>query len=1220
MRRYSPLVRWLLEYACLEVRLRRSATRSGTQSTTYDVVCSYATPDGRDTIDLTGAQSAQVTLEPAALLDVALAPADYGARLSAALFDDPRAAQAFRRARDLAAGAGASLRVRLRLDEADAELHALCWETMTDPEGGQILSGNENMPFSRAIARADQHLIPRRPRATVRALAVVASARDLASYALPPIDLAGEVLRIRAALDNTPLTILARELGERPPTLANLHTALLDGPDILIFVCHGTAHPEGTVLWLEDDDGMVERVMGEELSLRLLALDRRPLLVVLTVCQSAGSATRGDNALGAIGTRLTIAGLPAVVAMQGPISVATAASFLPTFFRELLRNGRIDTALVAARALVMRQPDWWVPVLFMQMPDGRIWTDDLAEIARPDNPAPLPVVPTLLGREEELRILAERLARRGLVVLSGAPGVGKTALATILARGWLARDRVFWFAFDAGRGMSHLVRKLAEFLAWHGYDGIWKMLQAPRRNHDTPPKTQELIDRLLIQARDKNFLFFLDDLQYVDRDEGGDGAEAHADLSHLLRGLREAALGGQIAAIVTAWRTPDELMPQFDDPPLSGLSGDVIADLLAQRVAAERGVTLAPDVRERLAGALEGNALFINLAATALMGEADPGAWVEDLIERAALGSASIEISLAERVDQLLGEPEREVMRAIAVLDGNAARPLLEQLLGAELNLQASLRELYGLNLLSLRNRRDEVYGQHALLRAFYYKQATPDQRQSYHLRAGALFAGGSRPEPLLAARHLERGGDPAGAARVATGNFWGLVNGMQGRPLAHLLARFTGSQLEEELWMAVCIARGELETMLVQHEAAREAYAEALDLLTWQADTPATRARRARVLRGRAAALERLGDYSGAIMDCRTALEALGDQPDPNLERARVLTQLASALLRTNDYADALAACEAGLAALPPEPAGRRERVALLQRQATLHATTKRVAEAVPILERALRAARRLGDPLLTAAVLHNLGTCHYMLGQDEVAAPYYQESLDLKTAAGDETNRIITLNNLAALYLNRGEYEQALTQYTASAETCARLGLPRQQAQARLNLGVTAYRLGRLELAEAQLRHAREEYETLSSEDQVSSCLYRLGDVALARGDPAGALAAADEALIFADQAQSRANRACALRVRGQALCALDDLAGAAAALEEAVTLQEQVNSAGFDQALLLLAQAELARRCIDLDNAQARTAAALTLAQKLKDSYVIGLAAAQQRRNTD
>ena len=130
-------------------------------------------------------------------------------------------------------------------------------------------------------------------------------------------------------------------------------------------------------LWLEDEIGNVAVTAGGELVTRLRELQQQPRLVVLASCQSAGTGeaahSTDDGALAALGPRLAETGIPAVVAMQGNVSMQTVSRFMPLFFRELQKDGQIDRAVAVARSAVRNSYDYWMPVLFMRLRSGRIW-------------------------------------------------------------------------------------------------------------------------------------------------------------------------------------------------------------------------------------------------------------------------------------------------------------------------------------------------------------------------------------------------------------------------------------------------------------------------------------------------------------------------------------------------------------------------------------------------------------------------------------------------------------------------------------------------------------------------------------------------------------------------------------------------------------------------------------------------------------------------------
>jgi hypothetical protein len=216
----------------------------------------------------------------------------------------------------------------------------------------------------------------------------VANPSDLDRYTsftsnqpLPPVIVEDELARARTALQG-----LEVETLEAPVTMRRLvsrldHCSRNGMPiDVLYIVCHGryVAADDGTstgdsVLFLERDDGGADRVSGRSLALRIGDLARPPTVAVLCSCQSAGEGvqdTLDAGALSAIGPELAKRGVPAVVAMQGNVSVDGAREFFTEFFRQLHVDGIVDRAVAAGRQAISNTPDWWMPVLFSRLRTG----------------------------------------------------------------------------------------------------------------------------------------------------------------------------------------------------------------------------------------------------------------------------------------------------------------------------------------------------------------------------------------------------------------------------------------------------------------------------------------------------------------------------------------------------------------------------------------------------------------------------------------------------------------------------------------------------------------------------------------------------------------------------------------------------------------------------------------------------------------------------------
>lgn len=297
-------------------------------------------------------------------------PLASGRVLSEALFTPPELRDAFVAAQTRAADRRLPLRVRLRIDPGASVLHSLPWETVVDPaDQARPLFRNGQCVFSRYLFTKEFRLPMLRAKQGIQALLVVASPKDLAAE-FSPIDVPREVDIAETALH----PVKPRRLtAPGTATLQGILNGVRDGADILYLVCHGTLGPKGAGLWLEDETGQAALVTGEDFASGIGALDRAPSLVVLCSCQSAGVGTPARDALTALGPMLAREGVPAVLAMQGKLSMATAARFMPEFFRQLSDHGEVDRAAAAARAQVMNNSDWWMPVVFTRLDSARIW-------------------------------------------------------------------------------------------------------------------------------------------------------------------------------------------------------------------------------------------------------------------------------------------------------------------------------------------------------------------------------------------------------------------------------------------------------------------------------------------------------------------------------------------------------------------------------------------------------------------------------------------------------------------------------------------------------------------------------------------------------------------------------------------------------------------------------------------------------------------------------
>jgi hypothetical protein len=276
------------------------------------------------------------------------------------------------------------LRLKIKLDPGDpdtAPLADLPWELLCDGDTEDFFALSRQTSLVRYldVPRASQPIAFTPP---LRILAVSASPRSL-----PPLDLVEETRRLEALHQQAGSGIEVRHVANA--SAGAVREALAgDAWNVLHFMGHGTfdrTSGEG-MLAFEGADGRLDLVSGRAFATKLR--DLRSLgVVVLNACNTARAGHQGGGSpFRGVATALVLGGVPAVVAMQRPISDRAAIGFSTSFYRHLARGDSIDEALTEGRqAIHSAAPDgceWATPVLFLRIPEGNVF------VARPAPDAP----------------------------------------------------------------------------------------------------------------------------------------------------------------------------------------------------------------------------------------------------------------------------------------------------------------------------------------------------------------------------------------------------------------------------------------------------------------------------------------------------------------------------------------------------------------------------------------------------------------------------------------------------------------------------------------------------------------------------------------------------------------------------------------------------------------------------------------------------------------
>jgi tetratricopeptide (TPR) repeat protein len=134
---------------------------------------------------------------------------------------------------------------------------------------------------------------------------------------------------------------------------------------------------ESGFIVMVDENGEPVKKFASDLATMLLGARNSLRLVVLNCCESAKinvGERFGNPAIGLMRSGW----LPAVVAMQFPITDGAAIRMSEGFYKALANNQPVDGAVTVARQFIQDQSkvEWGIPVLYMRSIDGKIFDVD----------------------------------------------------------------------------------------------------------------------------------------------------------------------------------------------------------------------------------------------------------------------------------------------------------------------------------------------------------------------------------------------------------------------------------------------------------------------------------------------------------------------------------------------------------------------------------------------------------------------------------------------------------------------------------------------------------------------------------------------------------------------------------------------------------------------------------------------------------------------------
>jgi CHASE2 domain-containing sensor protein len=258
--------------------------------------------------------------------------------------------------------------MRIRLILAPPEIAALPWEFLYDKGSKCFLSTSGKTPVTRYI-NLNEPIKALKTAPPVKVLVVIPKASGLNVEEEKRL-----ILKALSGLDTVQAEVLEGEV-----TRDRISRALVeDEYHILHFIGHGTFDGSQGYLAINAETGGHDMISADAFA-DFFRTYPSLKLIVLNACQGAeGSET---NQLAGVAPQLVARGIPAVIAMQYPISDPTALKFASEFYLKLCKGvnrGQVDMAISHARNRIhmdiANEPvAFATPVLFMRSDTGVIF-------------------------------------------------------------------------------------------------------------------------------------------------------------------------------------------------------------------------------------------------------------------------------------------------------------------------------------------------------------------------------------------------------------------------------------------------------------------------------------------------------------------------------------------------------------------------------------------------------------------------------------------------------------------------------------------------------------------------------------------------------------------------------------------------------------------------------------------------------------------------------
>lgn len=300
-----------------------------------------------------------------------------GLQLFSALFQGDVAAVLARTEGMVMGKQDSGVRIRLSFDLSQAgiaEVAALPWELLRRPQAVQPLLVSTQTVLVRSLD-GPRPIMLRPLIGDLRVLLIQSNPNGTGA-----LKLSAESLQISESLGRLKNVVV----DEVEPVAEQILDKLADEAyHVIHYMGHGDFEADrGGMLLLEKEDGSPDLVSAAKFASWLA--DEPLRLVFLNACETGTTPQfAGPHPFSGVAAALVANGVPAVVAMQFPITDKSALAFSRTFYERISKGDAVDLAVAQGRKALFDDVDteWATPVLFLRAEDGNLFDAKAPESA-----------------------------------------------------------------------------------------------------------------------------------------------------------------------------------------------------------------------------------------------------------------------------------------------------------------------------------------------------------------------------------------------------------------------------------------------------------------------------------------------------------------------------------------------------------------------------------------------------------------------------------------------------------------------------------------------------------------------------------------------------------------------------------------------------------------------------------------------------------------------